>query len=158
MKRQPTGLSKEVRGSPRRPYRLGCPPQLFFIFFWGGGDTRLGALPRRTWPRCASGTARSELRRTWTGWWAWAAPGGHRDAASQSGFIYFFLSLSSFFMFIYYFYHHFSCFRPQRQRRPGDALQGGQGGGQDGALRLHGTTTGDRCRRFNLIPKLNSPF
>lgn len=30
-------------------------------------------------------------------------------------------------------------FAPQRQRRAGDALQGGQGGGQDGALCLHGT-------------------
>lgn len=31
------------------------------------------------------------------------------------------------------------AFAPQRQRRAGDALQGGQGGGQDGALCLHGT-------------------
>lgn len=33
----------------------------------------------------------------------------------------------------------FCVVSPQWQRWPGDALQGGQGGGQDGALRLHGT-------------------
>lgn len=41
---------------------------------------------RRTWLRCASGTAQSEPR-TWIGWWAWAAPGGHRNAAFQSDFL-----------------------------------------------------------------------
>uniref|UniRef100_A0A8B9BE42 Chromosome 1 open reading frame 35 n=1 Tax=Anser brachyrhynchus TaxID=132585 RepID=A0A8B9BE42_9AVES len=56
------------------------------------------ALSRRTWPRCASGTARSELRKMWTGWWAWAAPGGHRDTGFQSGFILPFFN----------HYHHFS--------------------------------------------------
>lgn len=37
------------------------------------------------------------------------------------------------------FVAHGRGFRLQRQRRAGDALQGGQGGSQDGALCLHGT-------------------
>jgi len=40
----------------------------------------------RTWLRCANGTAQSEPR-TWIGWWAWAAPGGHQNAAFQSSFL-----------------------------------------------------------------------
>lgn len=113
----------------------------------------------RTWPRCASGTALSGTRRTWTGWWAWAAPGtGRRESRTETPhfrairffffkFIYLVLPFFCFFRWFFCcccFDFHFVTRRgdvsPQRQRRPGDALQGGQGGGQDGALRLHGTT------------------
>lgn len=76
-------------------------------------------------------------------------------------FIYFFYPYHHFSRLFIIFYHRFSPFWPQRQRRPGDALQGGQGGGQDGALRLHGTRV-SRCsqqlRAFQLDPKVKFPF
>lgn len=76
-------------------------------------------------------------------------------------FIYFFYPYRHFSRLFIIFYHRFSPFWPQRQRRPGDALQGGQGGGQDGALRLHGTRV-SRCfqqlRAFQLDPKVKFPF
>lgn len=136
------------------------PPALFLYFFLGG-DTRLGALPCRTWLRCASGTARSELRRTWTGWWAWAAPGGHRDAAFQSVLSIFFILIVIFHVYLLFFIIVFHLSGPSgsagRVMLSKEDKEAAKMGLSVFTVRAFPVVF-NSCGRFNLIPKLNSPF